>query len=53
MGVASFVTAATCPTCNGEGSMIANPCNNCKGQGRVKGTKKVDIHIQPGIDSCD
>ncbi len=39
MGFASFVTAAPCPTCRGQGSMIETPCSNCKGQGRVKGTK--------------
>ena len=53
MGFASFVTAAPCPTCRGEGSMIEKPCSNCKGQGRVKGTKKVDFQIPPGIDSGD
>ena len=53
MGFASFVTAAPCPTCRGQGSMIETPCGNCKGQGRVKGTKKVDFEIPPGIDSGD
>jgi len=53
MGFASFVTAAPCPTCRGQGSMIETPCNNCKGQGRVKGTKKVDFEIPPGIDTGD
>jgi molecular chaperone DnaJ len=53
MGFASFVTAAPCPTCRGQGSMIETPCNNCKGQGRVKGNKKVDFEIPPGIDSGD
>ena len=53
MGFASFVTAAPCPTCRGQGSMIETPCSNCKGQGRVKGNKKVDFEIPPGIDSGD
>jgi molecular chaperone DnaJ len=53
MGFASFVTAAPCPTCRGQGSMIETPCGNCKGQGRVKGNKKVDFEIPPGIDSGD
>nr|WP_272099794.1 DnaJ C-terminal domain-containing protein [Nitrosopumilus sp.] len=53
MGFASFVTAAPCPTCRGQGSMIETPCSNCKGQGRVKGTKKVDFQIPPGIDTGD
>ena len=53
MGFASFVTAAPCPTCQGQGSMIETPCGNCNGQGRIKGTKKVDFEIPPGIDSGD
>ena len=53
MGFASFVTAAPCPSCRGQGSMIETPCSNCKGQGRVKGTKKVDFEIPPGIDTGD
>ena len=53
MGFASFVTSAPCPSCRGQGSMIETPCSNCKGQGRVKGTKKVDFEIPPGIDTGD
>jgi molecular chaperone DnaJ len=53
MGFASFVTAAPCPTCRGQGSIIETPCDECKGQGRKKGTKKVTFEIPPGIDSGD
>jgi len=53
MGFASFVTAAPCPTCRGQGSIIETPCGECKGQGRKKGTKKVTFEIPPGIDSDD
>ncbi len=53
MGFASFVTAAPCPTCRGQGSIIETPCGECKGQGNKKGTKKVTFEIPPGIDSGD
>jgi molecular chaperone DnaJ len=53
MGFASFVTAAPCPACRGQGSIIETPCGECKGQGRKKGTKKVTFEIPPGIDSGD
>jgi molecular chaperone DnaJ len=53
MGFASFVTAAPCPTCRGQGSIIETPCGECKGQGSKKGTKKVTFEIPPGIDSGD
>ena len=53
MGFASFVTAASCPTCRGQGFSIETPCSECKGQGRKKGTKKVSFEIPSGIDSGD
>ena len=53
MGFASFVTAAPCSTCKGQGFNIETPCSECKGQGRKKGTKKISFEIPPGIDSGD
>ena len=53
MGFASFVTAAPCSACRGQGSIIETPCNECKGQGRKKGSKTVTFDIPPGIDSGD
>ena len=53
MGFASFVTAAPCSICRGQGSIIETPCTECKGQGKKKGTKKVTFEIPPGIDSGD
>lgn len=42
-------TVTTCPTCNGEGSTIANKCTNCKGEGRVYGEETVTIEIPAGV----
>ena len=42
-------TVATCPTCNGEGSVITAKCNNCKGEGRVYGEETVSIDIPAGV----
>lgn len=53
MGFASFVTAAPCSVCRGQGSIIETPCNECKGQGKKKGSKTVTFDIPPGIDSGD
>ena len=47
----SFTTLATCPSCRGEGTSPENPCNVCKGEGRVKGTETIDVHIPAGIDA--
>ena len=53
MGFASFVTAAPCPACRGQGSVIETPCSECKGRGSKKGNKKIIFEIPPGIDSGD
>jgi molecular chaperone DnaJ len=53
MGFASFVTAAPCSACRGQGSIIETPCNECKGQGKKRGSKTVTFEIPPGIDSGD
>ncbi len=53
MGFASFVTAAPCSACRGQGSIIETPCNECKGQGKKKGNKTITFEIPPGVDSGD
>ncbi len=42
-------TVTTCPTCNGEGSTIANKCTSCKGEGRVYGEENITIEIPAGV----
>lgn len=42
-------TVTTCPTCNGEGSIITNKCSVCKGEGRVYGEETVNINIPAGV----
>ena len=42
-------TVTTCPTCNGEGSTIANKCTACKGEGRVYGEENITIEIPAGV----
>ena len=42
-------TVSTCPTCNGEGSIITNKCTACKGEGRVYGEETVNINIPAGV----
>lgn len=39
----------TCPTCNGTGKMIKNPCKKCKGKGQRRETKEVEITLPAGI----
>lgn len=42
-------TVTTCPGCNGDGTMIANKCGNCKGEGRVYGEDTISIDIPAGV----
>lgn len=41
----------TCPTCDGDGLIISDPCFNCRGRTWVKTTCPVTVRIPPLIDS--
>ena len=43
--------ATTCPTCGGAGRTVTNPCEECRGRGRVEKSKKVAVHIPAGVDT--
>ncbi len=45
-----FSIARTCPTCQGAGSVITDPCDKCKGEGRVLRQKVVDAKIPAGVE---
>jgi molecular chaperone DnaJ len=44
-----LITVMPCPTCKGEGSVIASPCKKCRGDGRVRADREIAIHIPPGV----
>jgi molecular chaperone DnaJ len=46
-----FVSVSPCPTCAGEGTVIASPCEVCRGEGRVRGDRTVSVEIPPGVAS--
>ncbi|AWH90614.1 molecular chaperone DnaJ [Buchnera aphidicola (Melanaphis sacchari)] len=48
-----FTVQQSCPSCQGQGSVIKNPCRICRGQGRIKTHKNLSIKIPPGIDTND
>ena len=39
-----------CPHCGGKGKIIKNPCQKCRGAGRVRITKSINVDIPAGID---
>jgi molecular chaperone DnaJ len=47
----SFTQVAPCPTCEGSGQVIADPCGACGGQGVQQVRKKLRITIPAGVDS--
>lgn len=43
-------TASTCPNCGGEGQIITDKCNNCAGNGIVRGEEVMEIDIPAGVE---
>lgn len=46
-----FTQIVTCPHCNGKGTIISDPCPDCKGNGRKDVEKKIDLKIPAGVDN--
>ncbi len=45
-----FVSVTTCPRCNGEREIATTPCTHCRGQKRVRVTRKMAVSIPAGVD---
>lgn len=45
-----FMVERTCPTCQGAGEVIADPCGQCHGEGRVERRKTLTVDIPAGVD---
>lgn len=45
-----FVQQTTCPECRGAGQVIADPCSDCKGDGRIEKVDEIKIKIPAGVD---
>lgn len=46
-----FAIARTCSACRGEGEIIASLCTDCRGTGKSKVNKVMNIKIPQGVDS--
>ncbi|MDX8393308.1 MAG: molecular chaperone DnaJ [Mariprofundales bacterium] len=44
-----FAMRRACPHCNGVGKSIETPCNICRGQGRIRKNKEVNIRVPAGV----
>jgi len=47
----NFTQVAECPSCNGAGQIIADPCLSCGGNGVKQVRKKLRINIPAGVDT--
>jgi len=45
-----FSIARTCPTCQGTGNVITDPCSKCKGEGRILRQRTVDAKVPAGVE---
>ncbi len=44
-----LVSVSACPSCQGQGTVIREPCDECRGDGRVRKDSVVDIEVPPGV----
>jgi len=45
-----FMIERTCPACHGAGQVIAEPCQECRGEGRVDRERQLEVNIPAGVD---
>ena len=45
-----FTIERTCPTCQGSGEVITDPCSNCRGSGRSQKEKTLSVNIPSGVE---
>jgi len=45
-----FAWRRTCPRCQGDGEYITKACQRCRGSGRIRKTRKLNIKIPAGIE---
>lgn len=43
------MTAAPCGSCQGYGTVIPDPCNECNGEGRIRSRRSLTIKIPAGV----
>lgn len=44
-----MATTSTCPSCNGEGTVITSNCGSCRGTGRQEGEEIITVNIPAGV----
>ena len=44
-----FVRTQSCPECAGSGEVVRTPCRECRGAGRMRESRTIEVEIPPGI----
>jgi molecular chaperone DnaJ len=45
-----FMVERACPTCQGRGQVISDPCSTCGGQGRTTKERTLSVNIPAGVE---
>lgn len=45
-----FMIERTCPSCNGQGQVIQDPCLDCAGQGMTQEEKTLSVNVPAGVE---
>jgi len=45
-----FINTSICSQCHGEGKIITDPCQDCKGTGLQKQKRRIAVTVPPGVD---
>ncbi|MDP9142582.1 MAG: molecular chaperone DnaJ [Pseudomonadota bacterium] len=48
-----FVMQQTCPQCRGRGSVVTDPCKPCRGAGKLRREKTLEVKVPSGVDTGD
>ncbi len=43
------IRVMTCPRCRGKGVLVTDPCTDCRGSGRRKKKRILNVHVPPGV----
>ncbi|MDP4646419.1 MAG: molecular chaperone DnaJ [Akkermansiaceae bacterium] len=46
-----FIQQSTCPECRGAGEIVADPCGECHGDGRIERETRIKLRIPAGVDT--
>lgn len=47
----TMMSVTTCPRCEGEGSIVSDPCTNCAGDGALREKVELSVEIPAGVTS--